>query len=209
MSPLRSKTTKLISLGGAAVLATLSLPLGTGSASASRDVPGRLGLHVVRQRLQRHEAHQPREPPIGMLPVGRQDRLQPDQQDDPGLQRRRVLRQARSTSSPTTGDRPSRGRPSTPSRYWGRDVRLGADRCFRRDSTPPTSAMRLPVGCVSRVELAGIEPASSSVEPGLLRVQSVIVVFSVPALAQTRRRQDSVRFKSRSPLLTGGEQQVS
>ncbi len=35
MSPLRSKTTKLISLGGAAVLATLSLPLGTGSASAS------------------------------------------------------------------------------------------------------------------------------------------------------------------------------
>jgi hypothetical protein len=29
-------------------------------------------------------------------------------------------------------------------------------------------------GCMSRVELAGIEPASSSVEPGLLRVQSVL-----------------------------------
>ena len=40
-----------------------------------------------------------------------------------------------------------------------------------------------------RVELAGIEPASSSVEPGLLRVQSVMSLFSAPALAQTRRRQ--------------------
>ena len=39
------------------------------------------------------------------------------------------------------------------------------------------------------VELAGIEPASSSVEPGLLRVQSVMSLFSAPALAQTRRRQ--------------------
>jgi hypothetical protein len=39
------------------------------------------------------------------------------------------------------------------------------------------------------VELAGIEPASSSVEPGLLRVQSVLSLFSAPALAQTRRRQ--------------------
>ena len=39
------------------------------------------------------------------------------------------------------------------------------------------------------VELAGIEPASSSVEPGLLRVQSVMSLFSAPALALTRRRQ--------------------
>jgi hypothetical protein len=39
------------------------------------------------------------------------------------------------------------------------------------------------------VELAGIEPASSSVEPGLLRVQSVMAFLSAPALAQTRRRQ--------------------
>jgi hypothetical protein len=39
------------------------------------------------------------------------------------------------------------------------------------------------------VELAGIEPASSSVEPGLLRVQSVLFVFSVPVLALTRHRQ--------------------
>ena len=39
------------------------------------------------------------------------------------------------------------------------------------------------------VELAGIEPASSSVEPGLLRVQSVTSHFSAPALALTRRRQ--------------------
>jgi hypothetical protein len=42
---------------------------------------------------------------------------------------------------------------------------------------------------VMMVELAGIEPASSSVEPGLLRVQSVLSLFSAPALAQTRRRQ--------------------
>ncbi len=32
------------------------------------------------------------------------------------------------------------------------------------------------------VELRGIEPRSSSVDPGLLRVQSVGVVFSAPAL---------------------------
>ena len=41
----------------------------------------------------------------------------------------------------------------------------------------------------SFVELAGIEPASSSADPGLLRVQSVLSLFSAPALAQTRRRQ--------------------
>jgi hypothetical protein len=44
-------------------------------------------------------------------------------------------------------------------------------------------------GWLELVELAGIEPASSSVEPGLLRVQSVLSLFSAPALAQTRRRQ--------------------
>lgn len=39
------------------------------------------------------------------------------------------------------------------------------------------------------VELRGIEPRSSSVDPGLLRVQSMEAIFSAPALAQTRRRQ--------------------
>ena len=32
------------------------------------------------------------------------------------------------------------------------------------------------------VELRGIEPRSSSIDPGLLRVQSVGVVFSAPVL---------------------------
>ena len=61
--------------------------------------------------------------------------------------------------------------------------------------TPPI--LRRPL---AGVELAGIEPASSSVEPGLLRVQSVMSLFSAPALAQTRRRQAQSRKKSRSPL---------
>jgi hypothetical protein len=39
------------------------------------------------------------------------------------------------------------------------------------------------------VELAGIEPASSSAEPGLLRVQFVLSLFSAPGLARTRPRQ--------------------
>ena len=39
------------------------------------------------------------------------------------------------------------------------------------------------------VELRGIEPRSSSVDPGLLRVQSVMSLFSAPALALTPRRQ--------------------
>jgi site-specific DNA recombinase len=47
------------------------------------------------------------------------------------------------------------------------------------------------------VELAGIEPASSSVEPGLLRVQSVMSLFLAPVLAQTRhRRAQSTRCPS-------------
>ena len=60
-----------------------------------------------------------------------------------------------------------------------------------RATEPGASAMRLPAGCMSACEGAGIEPASSSVEPGLLRVQSMTTFFSVPALAQTRRRRDS------------------
>ena len=59
------------------------------------------------------------------------------------------------------------------------------------------------------VELAGIEPASSSAEPGLLRVQSVRSLFSAPALARTRAPTGSVRKKSRSTLLTGVDQQAS
>ena len=44
------------------------------------------------------------------------------------------------------------------------------------------------------VELRGIEPRSSSVEPGLLRVQSALSLFSAPGLAQTPpRRAQSAR----------------
>ena len=39
------------------------------------------------------------------------------------------------------------------------------------------------------VEVAGIEPASSDDDPGLLRAQLVKVVFSAPALAPSRCRQ--------------------
>lgn len=39
------------------------------------------------------------------------------------------------------------------------------------------------------VELRGIEPRSSSAVSGLLRVQSVLSLFSAPLLAQTRQRQ--------------------
>jgi hypothetical protein len=53
------------------------------------------------------------------------------------------------------------------------------------------------------VELAGIEPASFGAEPGLLRVQSVVVVFSVPALAQTRRRQTQPQKSPDEPLWPG------
>jgi hypothetical protein len=43
------------------------------------------------------------------------------------------------------------------------------------------------------VELAGVEPASSSVEPGLLRVQFVLSLFSAPALPRTGRRRAQSR----------------
>jgi hypothetical protein len=49
------------------------------------------------------------------------------------------------------------------------------------------------------VELAGIEPASSSVEPGLLRVQSVRSLFSAPGLARTRPRQAQSRNSPAHP----------
>ena len=39
------------------------------------------------------------------------------------------------------------------------------------------------------VELRGIEPRSYGAESGLLRVQSVMSLFSAPALGQTRRRR--------------------
>jgi len=39
------------------------------------------------------------------------------------------------------------------------------------------------------VELAGIEPASFDVNPGILRAQSAMSLFSAPALVRTRRRQ--------------------
>jgi len=58
------------------------------------------------------------------------------------------------------------------------------------------------------VELRGIEPRSSSVDPGLLRVQSVMSLFSAPTLATDTSSTGSVRKKSRSPLLTGDEQLV-
>jgi len=44
---------------------------------------------------------------------------------------------------------------------------------------PVTGRLALTAVVVAEVELAGIEPASSSVEPGLLRVQSVLS-FSRP-----------------------------
>jgi site-specific DNA recombinase len=63
------------------------------------------------------------------------------------------------------------------------DARTGGSQC----SSGPLEGQGCPPSTL--VELAGIEPASSSVEPGLLRVQSAITLFSAPALAQTRRRQ--------------------
>ena len=49
------------------------------------------------------------------------------------------------------------------------------------------------------VELAGIEPASSSVDPGLLRVQSVMSLFSASGLARTRPRQAQSRNSPAHP----------
>jgi len=47
------------------------------------------------------------------------------------------------------------------------------------------------------VELAGIEPASSDADPGILRAQFVVSLFSAPALARTRRRQAQPLLMSR------------
>ena len=47
------------------------------------------------------------------------------------------------------------------------------------------------------VEVAGIEPASSSDEPGLLRAQLVMAFCSAPALALARRRQAQSQFMFR------------
>jgi len=43
------------------------------------------------------------------------------------------------------------------------------------------------------VEVAGIEPASFSTSPGLLRAQ-LAVLFSAPAITQARRRQAQPLF---------------
>lgn len=59
------------------------------------------------------------------------------------------------------------------------------------------------------VELAGIEPASFGVEPGLLRVQSAVAFCSAPALALTRRRQAQSQKSPARPPVTRDGQQVS
>ena len=74
---------------------------------------------------------------------------------------------------------------------------------------PRPKSERLAEGCLVVVELRGIEPRSSSVDPGLLRVQSVMSLFSAPALATDTSPTGSVGFKSRSTTPTAVDQQVS
>jgi hypothetical protein len=65
---------------------------------------------------------------------------------------------------------------------------------FRKQATPPvnnTAASLLMAG--SFVEVAGIEPASFSASPGLLRAQ-LAALFSAPAIMQARRRQAQSLF---------------
>ena len=56
--------------------------------------------------------------------------------------------------------------------------------------------LRAEPALVDTVEVAGIEPASCSDEPGLLRAQLVLSFYSAPALAPARRRQAQSQFMS-------------
>ena len=84
------------------------------------------------------------------------------------------------------------GRPREPARRVSGG--LSFKRAGSRWGEPPEPAILRRIFAISAktplfVELAGIEPASSSVEPGLLRVQSVLSLFSASELARTRPRQ--------------------
>ncbi len=80
--------------------------------------------------------------------------------------------------SPSSGTRQRRRAPTT---SGGRSPPSRPTSCAPQDlgQLPDAGTVRAHVGQAVVVELAGIEPASSSVEPGLLRVQSVLS-FSRP-----------------------------
>lgn len=84
--------------------------------------------------------------------------------------------QAHQTASPDTDNAPGDGATNA--------ARPGGGQAVLADVLPARVSSNGHL-----VELAGIEPASSSVEPSLLRVQSVMSLFSAPVLAQTRHRR--------------------
>ena len=64
---------------------------------------------------------------------------------------------------------------------------------FRKQRTPPVQERATSLSDGRFVEVAGIEPASFSASPGLLRAQ-LALLFSAPAITQARRRQAQPLF---------------
>ena len=64
---------------------------------------------------------------------------------------------------------------------------------FRKQRTPPVHDRAASLSEGRLVEVAGIEPASFSASPGLLRAQ-LALLFSAPAITQARRRQAQPLF---------------
>jgi hypothetical protein len=64
---------------------------------------------------------------------------------------------------------------------------------FRKQRTPPVHDVAASLDETRSVEVAGIEPASFSASPGLLRAQ-LALLFSAPAITQARRRQAQPLF---------------
>jgi len=64
---------------------------------------------------------------------------------------------------------------------------------FRQQRTPPVHDAAASLSDGRFVEVAGIEPASFSASPGLLRAQ-LAALFSAPAITQARRRQAQPLF---------------
>ena len=70
----------------------------------------------------------------------------------------------------------------------------------RRHHCPATTLRVVRWPSSSGVEVAGIEPASSRGEPGLLRAQLTVALFSAPALVSARCRQAQYQLSPDRPL---------
>jgi Transmembrane secretion effector len=75
---------------------------------------------------------------------------------------------------------------------------------FRQQKTPPVPDQAASLSEGRFVEVAGIEPASFSASPGLLRAQ-LALLFSAPAITQARRRQAQPLFDVPPGPATGSD----